>query len=202
MARYPVQLDVAPPLRFQRIQLLVRFAIAIALGWLGITMGWLACLLFIALPIIAAIVVSSRGPDFYLQNTADKLWPALTWLLSFSSYMLLVTDEVPIDDRRLHAELHVTGRPTIGSALGRIVMSIPSAIVLCFVGFVSSLLWLVALLTILFTATVPKSILTFQTGYLRWQARLIAYHASLVEEYPPFSFESGPSNLPTAMANP
>jgi hypothetical protein len=28
---------------------------------------------------------------------------------------------------------------------------------------------------------------------LRWQARLAAYLASLVEEYPPFSFEADPA---------
>lgn len=202
MRPYPVQLEVSSPPRFERIQLLVRLAIGILLGWLGVTMGWLATLLFFALPIIAAVVISTKGVDVYMKNTSAKLWPALGWLLSFTAYMLLLTDEVPVDSERVKTELHVTGRPTIGSALARVLFSIPSAIALFFIGFVSCVLWFVAVGTILLTAKVPQSILTFQAGYLRWGARLVAYHASLVEEYPPFSFESGSANLPTAMVNP
>jgi hypothetical protein len=115
--------------------------------------------------------------------------------------MLLITDRIPIDDERARVELRFTGRPTIGTALARLITSIPSVVALFFVGFVSCLLWVVSLLTILFSGTVPASIIDFQSGYLRWQARLIAYHASFVAEYPPFSFRDRPSNLPTAMVS-
>jgi hypothetical protein len=202
MPAYPVQLEVSSPPVFDRIQLLVRLAIGIALGWLGVTLGWLWCLLFFALPVIAASVVSTRGADFYMQKTAPRLWAGLTWLLAFSGYMLLVTDRVPIDDDRVHTELRMTGRPSVGTSLARLVMSIPSAIALCFVGIVSCVLWVIAFFAILVTGTVPASILEFQTGYLRWQARLVAFHASLVEEYPPFSFQDHASNLPAAKVNP
>jgi hypothetical protein len=203
MTPYPVQLEVSSPPHFERIQLVIRLAIAVGLGWLGIEMGWVAGLLFIALPVIAAVLISSRGPGFYLQTSATKLWRALTWLLSFSAYMLLLTDDVPVDEQRLvRAELHTTGQPAIGSSLLRLVTSIPSAFVLCFVGFVSSLLCLVAVVTILVSRTVPPSILSFQAGYLRWQARLLAYHASLVEEYPPFALHDRPASTPASMVNP
>jgi hypothetical protein len=46
----------------------------------------------------------------------------------------------------------------------------------------------------------PASILSFQTGYLPWSARLLAYHASFVEEYPPFSFGERATSTPAAMA--
>jgi hypothetical protein len=32
-----------------------------------------------------------------------------------------------------------------------------------------------------------------QRGVLHWQARLAGDHASLVDEYPPFSFEADPA---------
>lgn len=203
MTPYPVQLEVSSPPRFERIQLVIRLAIAVGLGWVGVKMGWIAGLLFIALPVIAAILVSSRGPAFYLQTSTPKLWRALTWLLSLSAYMLLLTDDVPIDESRLvRAEVHTTGQPTTRSALLRLVTSIPSAFVLCFVGFVASLLCLVAIVTVLVSRTVPPSILSFQAGYLRWQARLMAYHASLVEEYPPFTLHDRPTSAPASMVNP
>jgi hypothetical protein len=57
-------------------------------------------------------------------------------------------------------------------------------------------------ITIIANATVPRSIESFQTGYLRWAGRLAAYHASLVEEYPPFSLSDHKTDVPTAMVNP
>ncbi|HEY5923531.1 MAG TPA: DUF4389 domain-containing protein [Kofleriaceae bacterium] len=201
MPAYPVQLDVSSPPIFDRMQLLVRLAIGVALGWLGVTLGWLWCLLFFALPVVAASVVSARGADYYEQNTAPRLWSALTWLLAFSAYMLFVIDRVPIDDHRVHTELRMTGRPSVGTSLARLVMSIPSAVALCFIGLVSCVLWVIALFSILLFRTVPASILDFQKGYLRWQARLAAFHASFIEEYPPFSFAARTPNFPTAMVN-
>src|SRR5262249_31611664 len=54
---YPVQLDVTSPPRYDRIQIALRLAIALALGWLGSVVGWLPGLVFFALPVIAATVV-------------------------------------------------------------------------------------------------------------------------------------------------
>jgi hypothetical protein len=191
MTAYPVQLDVSSPPRFDRMQLLVRLGIAFLLGFLGISLGWVWSLLFFALPIFAAIAISTRSADFYVQTMSQRVWSALIWLLSFTAFMLLLVDRLPVDKTNLvNAEMHTTGRPTVGSALLRLVTSIPSAFVWCLLGIVSCVLWLVAFVAILFTRTVPASITSFQTGYLRWLARLVAYHASLVEEYPPFELSS------------
>ena len=43
---------------------------------------------------------------------------------------------------------------------------------------------------VLFGLSIPRSILAFQRGVLCWQARLVAYHASFVVEYPPWSFDT------------
>jgi hypothetical protein len=83
-----------------------------------------------------------------------------------------------------------TGRPTAGSALSRLLTSIPSGFVLGMLWFVSSILWFWGALSILLTASMPEWLLGFQRGILRWQARLVAYHASFVEEYPPFAFDT------------
>lgn len=188
---YPVQLEVVSPHRFDRIQLLLRVILATALGWIGVTSGWLAGFLFLALPIFVAIAVSTRGEQRYLDDTGPKLWRALGWLLAFSAYMLLLTDRFPIDEPTgVRIELEITGHPTTGSALLRLLTSIPSALVLGLLGIVSFVVLLVGAVTILVSREVPSSILAFQSGIVRWQARLLAYHASLVDEYPPFSFET------------
>lgn len=187
---YPVQLDVRSPARFERIQLALRFVIAISLGWLGVTAGWLWWLLFLALPVIAATVVSTRGAKQYIEEAGPALWRALAWLLAFTAYMLLLVDRFPAgpsDDVR--ADIQLDGHPTVGSALVRLLLSIPSMLVLALLGIVSAVLVVVGALMILIECQVPSGILAFQRGMLRWQARLLGYHASLIDEYPPFSFD-------------
>ncbi|HEX7841670.1 MAG TPA: DUF4389 domain-containing protein [Kofleriaceae bacterium] len=187
---YPVQLDVTSPPRFDRVQLALRVVVAIALGWVGITAGWLSWLLFLALPVIAAIIVSTRGPRHYLDEFGPGLWRVLRWLLAFWAYMLLLVDRFPTDENTgVDVELQIDSHPTVGSALLRLITSIPSGVVLALLGIVSWVLVIVGAVMILIECRVPAGILGFQRGILRWQARLLAYHASLVDEYPPFSFE-------------
>lgn len=188
---YPVQLEVTSPARFDRIQLLLRLAISCALGWVSSIAGWLPGLVFVALPLIAAVALSTRGAQGYLDKTGPAVWRVVSWLIGLSAYMLLLTDRFPTTESTgVRIDLQVGGKPTIGSALLRLILSIPSAVVLGLLGIVSWLLIIVGAVMILIDNQVPAGILAFQRGVLRWQARLLAYHASLVDEYPPFSFEA------------
>jgi hypothetical protein len=193
MTAHPVEVEVISPPRFERLQLLLRVALAIVLGWIGITAGWLVCVLFGALPLIAAIVISSGGGERYLGEVAPRLWRVLAWLLQLSAYMLLLVDRFPTGpaDDWVRLQIRFTGKPTVGSALLRFITSIPSGLVLMLLWFVSWVLWVASAVLVLFGSPLPESILGFQRGVLRWNARLVAYHASLVEEYPPFTLDTG-----------
>lgn len=187
---YPVRIDVTSPPHFDRVQVLLRIGIAMLLGWLGLTAGWLACLLFGVLPLIAAVAISSER-DAYLKEVAPGIWAVLDWLLRLSAYMLLLVDRFPTEETRsVTTEIRYTGQPTVGSALARLITSIPSGLFLMLLWCVSSVLWVVAALAVLLGLSMPRSILAFQRGVLRWQARLVAYHASFVVEYPPWSFDT------------
>lgn len=193
MRDYPVQVDIHSPARFDRIQLLIRLALGIVLAWFGITAGWLACVLYGTLPLIAAIALSSIGTERYLADFAPRLWRVLAWLLQLSAFMALLVDRFPTaEEGDVVADLRLTGRPTLGSALVRLVTSIPSGLVLGVLACVAGVLCVISYATVLVGEHVPRSILAYQRGVLRWQARLVAYHASLVEEYPPFSFDTEP----------
>src|SRR4051812_50108486 len=69
---YPVQLEVTSPARFDRVQLALRLALSIALGWIGVSAGWLGCALFLALPVLAAGMVSTRRGAGPLAPTRPK----------------------------------------------------------------------------------------------------------------------------------
>lgn len=188
----PVQVDVTSPQRFDRLQLLVRILLSIVLGWFGITSGWLISVLFVGLPVVAAIAISTRGGAGYLAQTGPAVWRVLVWLLQFSAYMALLVDRFPSrDDPAVRPTIRYDGAPSVGGALVRLLTSIPSGLVLCVLGFVGSVLWLIAAITVLVAATVPAPLLAYQRGVLRWQARLVAYHASLVADYPPFALDTG-----------
>ena len=60
--------------------------------------------------------------------------------------------------------------------------------------FVSAIVWVVAAIWILIYETYPESLFGFQRGVVRWTARLLAYLASMVESYPPFSLDTGASD--------
>jgi hypothetical protein len=191
---YPVQVEVASPPTYDRVQVALRVVISLALGWVGVSAGWVGLALFLALPVIAAIAVSTRGPQAYLDDTAPRVWRVATWLLALSAYMLLLTDRFPAGEPTgVQVMLRPDGHPTTGSALLRLITSIPSGVVLAVLGFVSSVLFVIGAVIILIEQRVPAAILGFQRGVLRWQARLLAYHASLVDEYPPFSLEARPA---------
>ena len=193
---YPVHVEVTSPKHFERVQLLLRVILAIVLGWVGVTAGWLVWMLYGALPLIAAIAISARGSERYMAEVAPRVWRVLAWLLSLSAYMMLLVDRLPIDgDASTRVEIRFTGRPTVRTALMRLLTSVPSGFVLMVLWFVSSVLWLLAAALVLLGAPMPGSLLAFQRGVLRWQARLVAYHASFVDEYPPFAFDDHDDEL-------
>src|SRR5262249_54288876 len=109
----------------------------------------------------------------------------------FSAYMLLLVDRFPAGEPTgVQIQIRPDARPTTGSALLRLITSIPSGFVLAILGCVSSVLFVIGAVMVLIERRIPSSILGFQRGVLRWQARLLAYHASLVDEYPPFSLDA------------
>ena len=188
MTRSPIVVEVHSPARFERIQLLLRVLLAIFLGWLGVTAGWLVWSLYLCLPVIAAFAVSL---DRFRSSVAPREVAALRWLLQLSAYMMLLTDRFPAGDDTVRIDIPIRAYPTAKSSLWRLVTSLPSGALLMMMWFVSSVLWLVAAGAVLIGAPIPAPITGFQRGVLRWQARLVAYHASLVDDYPPIELVTG-----------
>jgi hypothetical protein len=56
---------------------------------------------------------------------------------------------------------------------------------------VSGVILLIAAIMVLIQENYPDGLYNFQRGVLRWEARLLGYHASLVEKYPPFALDTG-----------
>jgi hypothetical protein len=185
---YPVMFDVERPTAFQRAHVFLRVALLVVIGWMGHPVG----LLWLGLPLVAAILVSQKGGRRYLDENGRTTSAVLHYILDLVAYLALLTDELPSPgEHRVRFQVERSGSPTVGSALLRILYAIPSLIALAIVTFVGAILWLIAVVLVLANETYPESLWHFLRGIVSWEARLCAYLASLTDRYPPFTLETG-----------
>jgi hypothetical protein len=181
---YPVTFDVERPPVFQRGHVFLRLALLIVIGWIGHPFG----LLWVGVPVVAAVLVAQKGGQRYLDEDGPMLTRVLRWSLAVIAYLALLTDRLPgRDEPTVRFEVERSGSPTVGSALLRILYAIPSLIVLAILVFVGAIVWLLAVVLVLVNERYPESAWRFLCGIVRWQANVLAYLASLTDRYPPFA---------------
>ncbi len=181
--------DVSYPQRFDRIQVVLRAVIIWLAALIGIPFGWI---LYLGFPVLAAVLISQKDGSRYLAEDGPRVARWLGWVMAASAYMWILTDRLPgSGEATVRFEVEPSGAPSPGSALLRILTAIPSALVLALLMFVSAIVWVIAAVWILIVETYPEPLYGFQRGVVRWLARLLAYLASLVDDYPAFSLETG-----------
>lgn len=197
MNRYGVSFDTTRQVKFDRAQVFVRILIVVILWILAGAFGWVLGLLYLGVPVLAAVLISQKGPERYLAEAPETMTKWLRYIIGFYAYLSLLTDRLPTDEaaaqEAVRFDILTSGSPSTGNALVRIVLAIPSAIVLGLLWLVGAILVLIAAVSILVNETYPGGIYDFLRGLNRWNARLLAYLASLVEGYPPFSLDTGPA---------
>lgn len=184
----PVTFEVERPPVFQRAHVFLRIALLVVIGWIGHPFG----LLWLGLPVVAAILVSQKGGQRYLDENGATVTRVLNWILDLVAYLALLTDELPGQTKHpVRFQVERSGSPTTGSALLRILYAIPSLIVLAILTFVGAIVWVIAAVLVIVNESYPESLWRFLLGLVRWEAWLLAYLASLVDRYPPFTLETG-----------
>jgi hypothetical protein len=185
---FPVTFDVERPPVFQRAHVFLRVALLVVIGWIGHPIG----LLWLGLPVVAAILVSQKSGERYLDEHGPTVTRVLNWILDLVAYLALLTDQLPgRGEHPVRFQVDRSGSPTVGSALLRILYAIPSLIVLAILTFVGAIVWVIAVVLVLVDEKYPDSFWRFLLGIVRWEACLLAYLASLVDRYPPFTLETG-----------
>jgi hypothetical protein len=200
MTEYPVHYAIEHPERFSRLQLLVRVVAFWALGLVGLSFGTVFLFVYLALPVLAASRLVGREPTAYLDHDGPRIVDALSWLAALAAWVGLIADRLPVraPNETVKLEIERTAHPTPSAVILRVVSGLPSALVLALLGCVGVFVWLWAALSILITERVGPVAFDYLVGLQRWSIRLLAYQASLVDEYPPFSFIDTPPALPTA----
>jgi hypothetical protein len=190
MATHPVQLQVEPFEQMERAHVIIRLSLLLAVATIGCSsLYWL---LYLAVPALVALQLSSKGAERYLAEDAPAIVRVLRWLAAAYAYLWLLTDAFPINEEggAVALEIESGGSPTTDSALLRLIYSVPALLVLAVLSIAAGLLWLMGALAILVRRRMPHAIGSFLALTLRYQFRLAAYHLSLVERYP--SFEEAP----------
>jgi hypothetical protein len=200
MRVYPVHYHVVKPERFSRLQLAIRIVAFFALGVLGLSFGMVFLFAYLALPAYAASRLATNR-EAYLSEDGPAVLRVLHWFAALAAWAGLLTAHLPgrHPDQEVELELDGQACPTATTAVWRVVFGLPSALVfavLCWIGF---FVWVWAALTILFSERVGSGAFNYLEGLQRWCMRLLVYQASLVDEYPPFSFADR-SPLPRAEA--
>lgn len=200
MTPYPVHYSVPIPQAFTRLQLLIRLIAFAVLGLLGLSFGALFVAAYVALPAYAASRIAGQGGAAYVEIDGRGVLAALRWLAAVSAWAGLIVEEPPLSspDEAVHLEIEGRPLPTAGSALWRLVTGLPSALALAILCWLGVLVWLWAALSVLLSERVGERAWSYLVGLQRWSIRLLAYQASLVDEYPPFSFADAAPRLPTA----
>lgn len=200
MTSYPASFEIERPTTMSRAQVFLRILILVLASWIlgsGSGLG----LVYLGLPAVAAILIAQKDGERYLAEDGDRVTGWVGFIVGVLAYLAFLTDELPGGGRQPgRLEIARSGSPTVGTALLRIVKAIPSVLILALLGLVSFLVGLIAALSILLNERYPERLWNFQTGVIRWHVRLLAYLASLVEAYPPFSFDTGPGQPSTGTA--
>lgn len=205
MTAYPVHYRIERPSELAPLQLLARIVAFCALGMLGISFGSVFAFAYLVLPVIAAARLTGRDATAYVADDGPRITSALRWFAAVSAWAGLVSDRLPArrPDEILALEIEGAAHPTPSSAMWRLISGLPSALVLCFLGWIGVFVWLWAALSILFTRRIGPGAFDYLVGLQRWSIRLLAYQASLVDEYPPFSFaDPEPASIPPARVAP
>ncbi len=169
MAEYPVVFDITRPERFERSQVFLRILLLRIVSIVTGSVGWMFGLVYLLLPVLAAILVSNRGSQRFIEEDGPRVSGWLRWLVAFYAYLIILTDRFPTEKpgEIVHFEVRAGGSPTVGSALLRLIYSIPNAFVFLLLGIVSVGVWLIAAVMVLMRESYPEGLYNFQRGVLR-----------------------------------
>ena len=139
------------------------------------------------------IVITGRYPSLlWNYHTGLLRWG---WRVSFYSYGAGNTDQYPPfsfasrDDYPADLLIEYPERSSRLITFFRWLLVIPHWIIVYFLGTITDILVLIALVAVLFTGRYPVSFFEIVMGLNRWVIRVNAYSWLLVDDYPPFSFD-------------
>jgi hypothetical protein len=186
------------PAFYRRRHVLVRLAVLAAitalaavlwfadLKFLSYTVGlsWIFGIGYLITPLIVAWKVWRKGPERYLREDGPWMQDKVRRTVALSAYLNALTDK---PSEGVDVEIEMNARPTPLSAALRLFATLPSLLVMGVVYVLAFLPWTVMIALIMLRRNYPQGFFDWLAAMARWQSRLLAYHASLIDEYPPLT---------------
>jgi Domain of unknown function (DUF4389) len=188
---YPIVVDIETPERIARWRPVVQWILAIPLvivlyllrivAQICALIGWFAALITGELPeslgdFIAGYyryALRTYSYVWFLRETYPPFGPAL-------GYPDPGDDPARFDVQR---ERHLSRL----KVLFRLILVIPQAFVLLFLGIVAYVAIVIAFFAVIITGRWPVGLRNFIAGFIRWALRVDAWFLLLADPYPPFS---------------
>lgn len=168
-------------------------------GWLYIGIPHFFVIYFLMLGLLIlrfvsffVILFEGRTPDWYYNFNVE----VNRWILRLYARMFNLSDGYPAfgltaaDDKSKFAlDRWQIGRGdmVLRTFFGSLYVGIPHGLILFFRTIASMLLGFLAFFAVLFTGKYPENWHQFNTGTIRWGARVNLYLAWLYKDYPPFA---------------
>lgn len=161
-------------------------------GWQVGSSGGLVSIVVVLAAFLAwlAILFTGRHPDAFWRLGA---W-YMRWRVRATAYMTLLRDEYPPFGDDPYPTALELDRPAPGrgprnrlTVFFRLLLAVPHAFVLGFLGVAWAFTTAVAWAWILLTGRFPEPLYGFALGVLAWTTRVECYLLLLRDEYPPFS---------------
>jgi hypothetical protein len=194
MSCYPLNGEVVCAERVARWRPLLNWVLVIPLYLWSIVLGFGAGV--VSLVGWLTIVFTGRLPE----SLGDYLVAVLRYQWRVATYLYGLTDSYPgfrvvagyVDPGEGPAVLY-SARPRVRRRLTvafRAILIIPQLIVLYFVNLAGLVVLIVGWFAVLFAGRWPQRLRSFVIGWMRWSFRVTGYWSLVVDDYPPFGFQS------------
>jgi hypothetical protein len=179
-----------------RIILLIPLLIFVAVIAGGVTADFATEGAYFSLGTLGSLVVAHWMVILVRQRPATWLFETIVHIQRFalraSAYFFLLVDKYPPFEGDWGVRYEVQQPETLSRwrlLFWKLLTAIPHIIILIVLWFVLIVIVVISWFAILFTGNFPKGLHNFVVGFMRWEARVAAYIASLTDEYPPFSLD-------------
>jgi hypothetical protein len=184
----PIRYDVESQEAHSRLLIFVKWLLAIP----HLLILYVLLALWYVVTIIAFFTILFTQK--YPQGLFNFAVGVMRWQANVNAYLWLLRDEYPPfswEEGQYPVTLQIDYPETLNrwAPLYKWLLVIPNIIVLAVVGLVAYVLIIVGWFAILFTGKLPRGIVDFVVGTMRWSTRATAYLYLMRDEYPPFSMK-------------
>jgi hypothetical protein len=187
---YPVQLDLAAPLRIARWRPLVHWLLALpqflVLYFLGPAAGVLTFMAWFAILFTARIPPGMFDFMAMIHRYQWRVVSYVFWLREpYPPFDFTATASDPADDPARFS-IQYPERMSRLLIFVKWLLAFPHYIVLLFLGIAAYVCWVIGFFAVLILGRWPEGLRNFLVGTIRWGTRVQSYVYLLTDVYPPF----------------